>query len=264
MGSINADTPRDATGRRKREVSDEQVLDIVVRRVQEQSLRAIEKATGVPRSTISELLRKPDVIAMVAEIQAEEGKHEAAKVDAVSRERKRETSRKSSATHRDKQTREGFAAERERSAKSVLPIRSKTKPSGADGKLLGVFAAPRRGVPGIPDDDGWVVKAGSGGGDYISEDTWRELPREVIGRADVRLANCTYSYEPARAGDPKRVALLIADEPEVAGVPLDDLVAALADVRPGATFALAYEPAPRLGEDPAVYAAELAAQESPR
>jgi hypothetical protein len=83
-GNINASTPRDDHGRRqKRDVPEDVIVDIVARRTMGESLRAIEKATGVPRSTVSELLHKPDVVAMVAEIQADIAASENLKVEAV-------------------------------------------------------------------------------------------------------------------------------------------------------------------------------------
>lgn len=140
-------------------------MDIVARRTMGESLRAIEKATGVPRSTVSELLHKPDVIAMVAEIQADIAADAQRTTDAVRVERKRATSRKSSATARDK------AAAPKRT--STAPP-AKRKPPEKKKRGLGFV---RFGW----DANGNFGTSGSGAGDSLSES---ESFEEFLTRRD--------------------------------------------------------------------------------
>jgi hypothetical protein len=93
---------RDPRGRLKRELTEDQILDVVARRVQRQSYRAIEKATGVPKSTAASLCRQPDVQAMIAARQAGIAAAQKEQANAVKRERQREASRKSAAARRER------------------------------------------------------------------------------------------------------------------------------------------------------------------
>jgi hypothetical protein len=169
VSSITTDTPRDAAGRRKREATPEQIVDVVARRTMGESLRTIEKATGVPRSTISELLRKPDVAAMVETIRAEVNAAENEQAGAVRREREREQSKRSSKVHRDKQIREAHGE-----AHGATPGAPKRKVEPKRKKGLGFV---RFGW----DAAGNFGHSGSGHGDSLSES---ESFEEFLTRKD--------------------------------------------------------------------------------
>jgi hypothetical protein len=214
----------------ERTLTEEQLNAIAVGRVQGMSLRGIAKAEGIPYTTVRDAAKRPEVAAIVASVQANLAADNERTTAAVREQKAREKSKRSSAKHRAKEA--GFEPD-------VLPAERKgtSGRNTADGRLLGAVVFDSR--------TGNVIrKAGFGNAsDDISEEEWRDMPREVIGRASVVLAACSFSYEPARADDVLRVARLIATEPEVEFVPLDDLCAALASVEPGREFTFEQTPA---------------------
>ncbi len=215
-----------------RQLTEDQLNAICAGLVQGEFPTAIGRRLGIPRETVRDAAKRPEVANLVEAIRAEDAANENLKVSAVSRERKRETSRKSSKTYSAKQKREGFAAERaERGA--VAPAST----GSADGRILGVFAAPRRGVPGIPDDDGWVVKAG-GGGDTMSQDEWRRAERER-DPATMRCAAIThigqYGYLRDDEAELSAAARNVCDDrPDLDRA---DVLATLREQKEGARFA---------------------------
>jgi hypothetical protein len=239
----------------QRQLTEEQLNAITVALVQGKFPTAIGRELGIPRETVRDAAKRPEVATLVAEILAEDAANQAQQVDAVRAEKRRATSKKSSAAHREKAQREGFAAEKRAARGAVAPIRAPGSVNPDGGRILGIYGAPRKNIPGIEDDDGFAVpnrfeqrrRAALRGEtpqeiDDELDEAARKLYPEHVPRASVRLAGCTFAYEPEGEGEAKRIAKLIRNEPEVADVPFDDLVAALADVRPGSTFT--FEPPP--------------------
>ncbi len=243
----------------KRLLTEEQLNAIAAGRVQGVSLRGISRSTGIPYETVRDAAKRPDVVKVVESVQADIAADESRTTDAVREKRKRETSAKSSAKHRASSMSRATSNSAASKRGAVAPVRTG---GSADGRILGVYSFPA-GPEGYARDPSfkvhYSVNAPSG---EMSEDDWRAAPREVIGRASVRLANCTYSFVPADEGEAERVARLIAAEPEVEFVPFADLVAALKSVRPGSTFTFepyltpAELPEGAEGYDPAVYERE--------
>jgi hypothetical protein len=133
----------------KRQLTQEQLNAITAGLVQGKFPTAIGRELGIPRETVRDAAKRPEVATLVATIQAEEQKNENVKVEAVRAERKRATSKRSSQAHRDKAQREGFAHERAASG-SVAPIRSG---DGADGRIPGIALT---GAPDGSDSGRWI------------------------------------------------------------------------------------------------------------
>jgi hypothetical protein len=86
----------------KRLLTEEQLNAIAVGRVQGESLRGIARSTGIPYETVRDASKRPDVVKVVESVQADIAADAQRTTDAVREKRKRETSRKSSATARAK------------------------------------------------------------------------------------------------------------------------------------------------------------------
>jgi hypothetical protein len=125
-----------------RRVSESQVVDVVARRVMGESLRKIEKATGLPRSTVSDLLRAPDVVALVKSEQDAIHAVEQAQAETLREAKKRDTSRRSSAKHREAVAREEFATGQVPGNPPPRSGKRKRSPDAADGAILGVMTFP--------------------------------------------------------------------------------------------------------------------------
>jgi hypothetical protein len=129
----------------------EQVEDVCRRRVQGETTREIGVAVGRNQSVVARLLKAPDVVACIAEVQAGIAATENAKVESVSAERRRATSRKSSAKHRDKAPKRTSPAP---------PVRRKPPPPE---KKRGLGYVRFGWLP-----DGTFGCSGSGAGDSLS------------------------------------------------------------------------------------------------
>jgi hypothetical protein len=149
----------------KRLLTEEQLNAIAVGRVQGVSLRGIARSTGIPYETVRDASKRPDVVKVVESVQADIAADADRTTDAVRAERKRETSRKSSATARAKAAAPKIA--------SAAPPPPKRKPPEKK-KGLGFV---RFGW----DANGNFGTSGSGHGDSLSES---ESFEEFLTRKD--------------------------------------------------------------------------------
>ena len=224
-------------------------MDIIRRRIAGESLRAIEKAVDVPRSSISELLKRPEVVAMVEAEQAAAGAVESDRDAAVGRERRRETNKRSSATYRESVKRAELAAAKAESLGRPVPAKGKRAPK-EEGKGQRYFRF------------GWDAEGNSGGSwhggtdDNLmseSEDEWIARRRDERERTPYP-ASIVVHYEgntgPGSFGvdcnDPEdfkhRVSQLAAEGFGNSR----DIAATLREVKPGAQIVLRFEqPAPK-------------------
>jgi DNA invertase Pin-like site-specific DNA recombinase len=196
---------RDTRGRLKRELTEDQIADLVARRAQDQSYREIEKATGVPKSTASALCRQPDVQAMIASLQAGIAAAEKEQANAVKRERQREARRKSAAAQR----------ERKRHATSPSgPIRRHKEDSEDDLDAIERRIAPEWtplcGVQ-ILDGEGRIVF--SRAYDRLDESVLGELADELRA-AGVRNPRTAIVEDLANCRPGQRVVYKVEPEPE--------------------------------------------------
>jgi hypothetical protein len=187
-------------------------VDVVARRVQDQSYREIEKATGVPKSTASSLCRQPDVQGMIASMQAGIAAAENEQANAVKRERQREASRKSAAAQRERKRHATSASGPIRRRKDASKVREDSEEE--------LDAVERRIAPEWTPLCGVQILDGEG--------------RIVFSRAYDRLDDSTLAK--------------LADELRAAGVPSprNAIIEDLATCRPGQRVVYEVEPEPEL------------------
>ena len=209
-----------------RTISNSEAAEIVLAHIRGDSNRIIGKRHGRAHTTISRLLAAPDIAAIVAEERAKIVAVEQAQADVLREARRRETSRKSSATHRKKQAKKQLAADR------AVSLGKTT----ADGRILGAYVSGRKGSPGLPDDDGWLVMAGAPS-ELMSRAAWFAAEREV-DPATIRCAANThigqYGYLVMDEAELRAAARNVAqDRPDL---DIRDILTTLASQPEGARF----------------------------
>jgi len=223
-------TPQREAGRKARQLTSEQIEKIVAGRMLGQSIRDIAAGEKIGRGQVERVLRDPAVVARIESEQANAAAVEVEKTEAVARERKHEQSKKSSAAHRAKEA--GFEPNTPPAER-----RAKPGPNSADGRILGAYGSPRRIIPGIPDDDGFVVKAGTPSGS-MSREEWFDAEREV-DPATIRCAAIThigqYGYLKTDEAELRAAAHNVEqDRPDLT---YNDILATLTNQAEGARFA---------------------------
>jgi len=239
--------PRDAAGRLpRREFSEDEVTEAVARRCAKESLRSIEKATGIPRSTLAELFKRPEVVAMVADIQAD-----AAKVETPP-----------SADVPPPASRAPEAAKPSSSAPSSPPARRTGREKKkarrlqpGDGHVLGILTWDTQGRTPVETFGFGREESGAASGETLTEEIWQKRKADERALASYPLPIVVH-YEgihgPGKFGvdvnDPEdlshRARQLSA---EGLGSPRA-IAATLAEVKPGALILLRLEqPAPDEG-----------------
>ena len=232
---MTATTTRTA-GRYVRQVPEDVLVDVVARRVIGESIRTISTATGVPRSTVADLLKAPDIAEMVKSEKA------------IEHRRAGDRERQARKTVRDTRAKHGVAAD----ANPQTPVHERRtigeqrrSGSQADGKVLGVVIGGLDAQGRAPE----VIIFGRDVGDE-SEEQWlarRKREREeAIGlpssaNATVQTPTGRYSYDPFDLEDIARIVQLVEDD--FRSIDANDLRATLASVQPGRTFTLDTETA---------------------
>lgn len=208
----------------RRQVSPQKIEQAVALRVLGRSLSAIAKETGIARSTLGDLLRAPDVQAMIEDERSAAHANERA-------ERERAGARERQARHRERKTREEMGV-----APSGRPQERPVK-GGADGRVLGVIGLPRPAEVGRLEPVVWYARSRPEG--QVSYEAWLGLPKEAPYRPSVVVTpNSRLSFDALDVQDVARVATLAAQE---LGLDERDVRAALAGAEPGRVFRLVPE-----------------------
>lgn len=208
----------------ERQWSPEQTADVIRRRVVGESVRSIARGYDVSPSTISRLVRQPDIAALLREEQA--------KATEAARGRRRRAAAAAEAA--------GARPEVVESLKSGKPPTQRGAPkTTADGRLLGVFGFSTA-ADGF-EHGRWTPNRVAGGKTQEAETTPTELDAldRRINPERNALSTCvtdigSYGYDRLDTLDLARVAdLVVDDRPDLTR---NDVLATLTAVEPGRTF----------------------------
>jgi hypothetical protein len=231
-----------SAGRFERKVSEEQVTEIVAKRILGESLRAISEAVGVPRSTVAGLLKAPDVVALIEAEKANERK-----------EHEREGNRVRQAKKRERDTRAALGVAPDSNPHTPIAerptIAAQRRRGSADGRILGF-------VSGALQDGAQVTVYNDHLRSDVTYETWLDTPREPLpGSTLARIeyvgaeTEGTLSLDVIDAADLRRVADILISEGIGTEPERNDLITTLSRVRAGAHVVLRYEEPDEEDED---------------
>jgi hypothetical protein len=220
---------------RQRQVPESTLVDVVARRVIGESIRTISTATGVPRSTVADLLKAPDIAAMVkSEIAIEHRR-------AGDRERKQ---RQVERDHRASVGAPQTPHTARRDGKTIAEQR-RSGSSSADGRILGVGRGALNG------DGPFEFISFKRDPESPSYSQWLGMERAPLpSDTDVRIEYTgihgpgTFAFPVLDKSEHERRALFLQDEGIGTNLTLHEMISTISRFRPGSHVRLSYEDEP--------------------